>query len=58
MTRHRCSTIVLLLTLAGAGGSACQLKRPDVIPARLIQLRLIHPGIRGASRRRRVSDPC
>lgn len=44
MTRHRGSTIVLLLTLAGAGGSACQLKRPDVIPARMIEPRLINPG--------------
>ena len=43
MTRHRCSTIALLVTLAGAGGSACQLKRPDVIPARMIEPRLVDP---------------
>ena len=48
MTRHRCSTIVLLLTLAGTGGAACQLKRPDVIPARMIEPRLIDPGDPGS----------
>jgi hypothetical protein len=43
MTRIQRSTIALLVTLAGAGGSACQLKRPDVIPARMIEPRLVDP---------------
>lgn len=43
MTRIHCSTIALLVTLAGAGGSACQLKRPDVIPARMIEPQLVDP---------------
>jgi hypothetical protein len=43
MTRIHGSMIALLLTLAGAGGSACQLKRPDVIPARMIEPRLVDP---------------
>jgi hypothetical protein len=44
MTRIRCPAIALLVTLAGAGGSACQLKRPDVIHGRMIEPRLIDPG--------------
>jgi hypothetical protein len=37
------STIVLVVILAAVGGSACRLRRPDVIAARMIEPRLIDP---------------
>jgi ABC-type transport auxiliary lipoprotein component len=45
MTRVHRSTIALAVVLAGvgAGGSACQLRRPDVIAARMIEPQLIEP---------------
>ena len=45
MTRVHRSTIALAVSLAGvgAGGSACQLRRPDVIAARMIEPQLIEP---------------
>jgi hypothetical protein len=45
MTRVQRSTIALTVVLAGvgAGGSACQLRRPDVIAARMIEPQLIEP---------------
>jgi hypothetical protein len=43
MTRMQRSTMVLAVMLAGAGGSACQLKRPDVIAARMIEPQLVEP---------------
>jgi len=45
MTRGFRSTIVLAVLLAavGAGGSACRLRRPDVIAARMIEPQLIEP---------------
>ena len=45
MTRVYRSTIALAVLLAGvgAGGSACQLRRPDVIAARMIEPQLIEP---------------
>ena len=45
MTRVHRSTIALAVMLAGvgAGGSACQLRRPDVIAARMIEPQLIEP---------------
>ena len=45
MTRAHRSTIALAVILAGvgAGGSACQLRRPDVIAARMIEPQLIEP---------------
>ena len=45
MTRIHRSTIALAVMLAGAGGSACQLKRPDVIAARMIEPQLVEPAI-------------
>lgn len=45
MTRVQRSTIALLVLLAGAGGSACQLKRPDVIAARMIEPQLVEPAL-------------
>jgi hypothetical protein len=49
MTRVQHSTIALLVVLAGAGGAACQLKRPDVIGARMIEPRLIDPAGQSSS---------
>jgi|SRR6185436_5443264 len=45
MTRGYRSTIALAVLLAavGAGGSACRLRRPDVIAARMIEPQLIEP---------------
>ena len=45
MTRVYRSTIALAVLLAavGAGGSACRLRRPDVIAARMIEPQLIEP---------------
>lgn len=43
MTRARLRTITLLVALVCGGASACTLKRPDVIPARMIEPRLIEP---------------
>jgi hypothetical protein len=43
MTRVQRSAFTLVIVLAGGAGSACQLKRPDVIPARMIEPRLIDP---------------
>jgi hypothetical protein len=45
MTRVQRSTIALLVLLAGIGGSACQLKRPDVIAARMIEPQLVEPAL-------------
>lgn len=45
MTRGYRSTIALAVLLAavGAGGSACRLRRPDVIAARMLEPQLIEP---------------
>jgi hypothetical protein len=43
MTRVQRSTIALLVLLGGVGGLACQLKRPDVIGARMIEPQLVEP---------------
>jgi hypothetical protein len=43
MTRLHVTVTVVLGLLACAGGSGCQLKRPDVITARMIEPRLIEP---------------
>ena len=45
MTRVQRSTIALLVLLAGVGGLACQLKRPDVIGARMIEPQLVEPAV-------------
>ena len=43
MTRLQSSATVLLWLLACGGGLGCQLKRPDVIPVRMIEPLLIEP---------------
>src|SRR5262245_62242594 len=40
MTRVHRRSLLLLLTLACAGGSACRLRRPDVIPVRMVEPKL------------------
>jgi len=43
MTRLHVTATAVLGLLACAGGSGCQLKRPDVVNARMIEPRLIEP---------------
>jgi hypothetical protein len=43
MTRLQVTATAVLGLLACAGGSGCQLRRPDVITARMIEPRLIEP---------------
>jgi len=49
MTRHQSIAIALLWLLACGSGLACQLKRPDVIPVRMIEPLLIEPVTQPAS---------
>jgi hypothetical protein len=49
MTRLHVTATAVLALLASAGASGCQLKRPDVIPARMIEPRLIEPDPQSAS---------
>ena len=48
MTRPPSIVMALLWLLACAGGLGCQLKRPDVVPARMIEPLLIEPAIQAA----------
>ena len=43
MTHRSRGTLVLLTALSCAAGSACQLRRPDVIPARMLEPQLLEP---------------
>jgi len=43
MTTFHRRTSALLFTLACVGGSACQLRRPDVVPARMLEPQLVEP---------------
>jgi hypothetical protein len=56
MTRLRSTALVLLWLLACGGGLGCQLKRPDVIPVRMIEPLLIEPAIPPAPPSSSISD--
>ena len=58
MTRGYRSTIALAVLLAavGAGGSACRLRRPDVIAARMIEPQLIEPAIQPSTSATRLGN--
>ena len=43
MTRVRGVAFVLLLILACASGSACRLRRPEVVPSRMLEPELVEP---------------
>lgn len=43
MSRLRFRLLVLLLTLACTGGSACRLQRPEVVPTRMIEPQIVEP---------------
>jgi hypothetical protein len=57
MRRYHRSMTALLVILGCAGASACQLKRPDVIPARMIEPRFVDPAGQTPSPSTSASSP-